>query len=165
MAGAPGAAEARLEEVVTRVAEPRDLPQLVAMLADDFLGRQREVFTDPPADCYVEAFTSIAADPNNEIIVACVGDRVVASLQLTFTPSLSYQGSVRATVESVRTAAALRSRGIGSALMRDASERARARGCRMVQLTTNRQRPDAKRFYERLGFEATHDGMKLMLKP
>ncbi|HEX6133360.1 MAG TPA: GNAT family N-acetyltransferase [Longimicrobiales bacterium] len=154
-----------LRPLTIRTAAPDDLPQLVAMLADDFLGREREVVSDPPAAGYVAAFDAIRADPNNEIVVACIGDRVVASLQLTFTPSISYQGSWRATVESVRTAAELRGRGIGAALMHEAIARARRRGCRMLQLTTNKARPDAKRFYERLGFTASHEGMKLPLEP
>ncbi|HEX6307409.1 MAG TPA: GNAT family N-acetyltransferase [Longimicrobiales bacterium] len=152
-----------IDGLTIRTAERHDLAQLIALLADDFLGREREIVSDPPAAAYAAAFEAIAADPNNEIVVACTGDRVVASLQLTFTPSLSHQGSWRATIESVRTATELRGRGIGAALMQDAIERAHRRGCRLVQLTTNKARPEAKRFYERLGFTATHEGMKLAL--
>ena len=110
------------------------------------------------------AFRAIELDPNNDLLVGEVDGRVVATLQLTFTPSLSYQGSWRATIESVRTDSALRGRGIGAALMTAALERARARGCSLVQLSTNKARGDAKRFYERLGFVATHEGMKLSLE-
>lgn len=147
-----------------RVADERDVPALVRMLADDFLGAQRERATDPLPQSYYDAFAAIERDPNNEILLATLDDDVVAMLQLTYTPSLSYQGSWRATIESVRTAAALRGRGIGAQLMQAAIDRARERGCGMVQLTTNRERPDARRFYERLGFRATHDGMKLTLE-
>lgn len=146
-----------------RTATASDLPQLVRMLADDFLGQQREVFTDPVAASYSAAFAAIERDPNNEIVVGCIDDVLVATLQITYTPSLSFQGSWRATVESVRTAAHLRGQGIGTTMMADAVERARMRGCRMVQLSTNKQRADAKRFYERLGFIATHEGMKLAI--
>jgi GNAT superfamily N-acetyltransferase len=97
------------------------------------------------------------------ILVACEGDEVVGTLQLTFTPSLSYQGGWRATVESVRTEAALRGRGIGTALMHHAIELARQKGCVLMQLTTNQARTDAHRFYERLGFKTEHLGMKLRL--
>ena len=151
------------ENVTFRAATAADLPRIVAMLADDFLGRAREDADAESAGAYRRAFEAIDADPNNELLVACIGDRVVATLQLTFTPSLSYRASWRATVESVRTDAALRGRGIGAALMGHAIERARARGCAMVQLSTNKARTDARRFYERLGFTASHEGMKLML--
>jgi ribosomal protein S18 acetylase RimI-like enzyme len=147
-----------------RVATAEDLPQIVHLLADDFLGQEREVVTDPLPRSYTAAFDAIARDPNNEILVATRGDEIIAMLQLTYTPSLSYQGSWRATLESVRTAAHLRGRGIGGALVRNAVERARSRGCGIVQLSTNRKRADAKRFYERLGFKATHEGMKLLLR-
>lgn len=150
-------------QLTIRPADSGDLPQIVAMLADDVLGQSREVIADPLPQSYRAAFEAIDADPNNEILVACIGRRVVASLQLTYTPSLSFQGSWRATVESVRTAADLRGQGIGASLMRHAIERARERGCAIVQLSTNKVRADARRFYERLGFSATHEGMKLEL--
>lgn len=151
-------------DILFRTATAEDVPHIVALLADDMLGRTREVAGGVLAQSYTDAFDAIAADPNNELIVGCMDGGIVATLQLTFTPSLSFQGSWRATVESVRTDAALRGRGIGAALMKHAIERARARGCRIVQLTTNKARDDARRFYERLGFSATHEGMKLMLE-
>jgi ribosomal protein S18 acetylase RimI-like enzyme len=147
-----------------RNATRADLPALVQMLADDFLGDTREVVSDPLPQSYVDAFEEIDRDPNNEIVVGCIGDDVVATLQLTYTPSLSFQGSWRATVESVRTASTLRGQGIGGLMMQNAIERAQRRGCAMIQLSTNKQRADAKRFYERLGFKATHEGMKLSLQ-
>lgn len=150
-------------ELTLRVAGRADLPAIVAMLADDFLGAQRESGGGVVDASYVAAFEAIERDPNNELLVAELDGTVVATLQLTYTPSLSYQGSWRATIESVRTASALRGRGIGAALMEFAIERARARGCGLVQLSTNKQRHDARRFYERLGFAATHEGMKLGL--
>ena len=133
------------------------------MLADDHLGRQRERVTDPLPDSYYQAFAAIDADPNNELLVACHGDQVVGTLQITYTPSLSHQGSWRATIESVRTTSALRGQGIGRQLVTDAIERARARGCLLVQLSTDKSRVDAKRFYEKLGFKASHEGMKVVL--
>ena len=146
-----------------RPGQREDLEALVRLLADDFLGEKREEFTLPLPAGYELALDAILADPNNEILVACRAGVVVASLQVTYTPSLSYRGSWRATIESVRTARALRGRGIGTAFLRWTLERIRDRGCRIVQLSTNKHRPDAKRFYERLGFHASHEGMKLEL--
>jgi ribosomal protein S18 acetylase RimI-like enzyme len=146
--------------VTFRSAVTADLPALVRMLADDALGRQREDPGEPLNPSYLEAFHAIQEDPNNEILVACLGEEVVGMLQLTFTPSISFQGSWRATVESVRIRVDLRGRGVGGRLMEFAVERAVARGCGMMQLTTNKARPDARRFYERLGFTASHEGMK-----
>ena len=146
-----------------RNATREDVPAIVHMLADDHLGRVREHVSDPLPDSYYTAFEALARDPNNELIVATDDERVVATLQITFTPSLSHQGSWRATLESVRTASDLRGKGIGAALVAYAIERAGARGCRMVQLSTDKSRTAAKRFYERLGFHATHEGMKLSL--
>lgn len=155
---------ASVTSIMLRVATADDLPHIVALLRDDILGSTRETADGPLAQTYIDAFAAIDADPNNEVLVAFIDGRLVATLQLTYTPSLSFQGSWRATVESVRTASDLRGRGIGGALMAHAIERARARHCGIVQLSTNKTRTDARRFYERLGFTATHEGMKLMLE-
>jgi GNAT superfamily N-acetyltransferase len=96
-------------------------------------------------------------------VVACLGEEIVGVQQITFTPYLTHQGSWRATIEGVRTASSVRGKGIGSQLIGWAIDRAKARGCRLVQLTTDKKREDAHRFYERLGFQATHEGMKLKL--
>ena len=148
-----------------RPATEADLPALVAMLADDVLGREREDAADPTGPAYRAAFRAIDDDPGQELLVACAGDEVVAMLQVTYTPSLSYRGSWRATLESVRTASDRRGQGIGAALVEHADERARSRGCLLVQLTTDATRVDAHRFYERLGFTASHVGMKKRLEP
>jgi ribosomal protein S18 acetylase RimI-like enzyme len=147
-----------------RAATREDVPAIVQMLADDHLGRMREQVSDPLPDSYYAAFDALTSDPNNELIVATAGERVVATLQITYTPSLSHQGSWRATLESVRTVSDLRGQGIGAQLVAYAVERAKQRGCRMVQLSTDKSRVDAQRFYQRLGFHATHEGMKLLLK-
>jgi ribosomal protein S18 acetylase RimI-like enzyme len=149
--------------VTTRLAVIDDLPAIISMLADDVLGREREDARHPLPESYYKAFAAIDADPNNEILVAIQDGKVVATLQITYTPSLSYRGSWRATLESVRTAAALRGQGIGTALVREAMRRAGQRGCGSVQLSTNKTRTDARRFYEQLGFTASHEGMKLAL--
>ncbi len=146
-----------------RSAAVDDLEAIVEMLADDFLGAQRERLEDPLPESYLKAFREIDADPNNELIVAELDGRIVGALQLTFTPSLSYQGGKRCTVESVRVDAAHRGKGIGREVMLWAIERAREAGCISMQLTTHSERSDAHRFYQRLGFSGSHLGMKLKL--
>lgn len=152
-----------MDQPVFRRALRADLPTLVHLLADDALGAQREADIDPLPDAYRRAFDAIDADPNNELIVAVHGGDVVGMLQLTFIPYLTYQGGWRALIEGVRVAAAQRSSGIGRRLVNGAIERARERGCHLVQLTSDKARPDAIRFYESLGFVASHEGMKLPL--
>jgi ribosomal protein S18 acetylase RimI-like enzyme len=147
-----------------RAATIDDLSEIVRMLADDFLGSQRERYEDPLPESYVIAFREIEADPSNELMVAELNGAVVGTLQLTFTPSISFQGSKRATVESVRVDEKYRGRGIGRDMMMWAIERAKERGCVSMQLTTNTDRTDARRFYESLGFSGTHLGMKIRLK-
>lgn len=109
------------------------------------------------------AFVEISAHPDSELIVATLGGEVIGTLQLTFVPGLSSDGAWRAQVEGVRVRADLRSRGIGAQMMAWVIARARERKCWMIQLATNRARVDAHRFYERLGFKASHVGMKLYL--
>lgn len=146
-----------------RAARNDDLPELVKMLADDPLGARREVFSIPLASGYEEAFAAIEADPNNELIVAILDGVPVGMLQITFIPYLTYKGRWRALIEGVRVSSGARSFGVGGAMLQWAIERARRRGCVMVQLTTDRAREDALRFYERLGFVSSHHGMKLHL--
>ena len=150
--------------VTFREARREDLPAIVAMLADDMLGAKRERATDPLPEGYGRAFDAIAAMPGSAVLVAEAADgTVVGCLQLAVLPNLSYQGTSRALIEGVRVAAPHRGQGLGAALIRDAVERARQAGCGMVQLSTNAARKDAQRFYERLGFVASHVGMKLDL--
>jgi GNAT superfamily N-acetyltransferase len=162
----PGGAAARAPAPATappslRRATREDLPAIVALLADDVLGAQRERPGPPLAPGYAQAFDAIERDPNCELLVACRDGRVVGTMQLDYTPGLSRQGAWRATIEAVRVASPERSRGTGRAMIEWAIERAHARGCRVVQLSTDRSRVDAHRFYERLGFVASHLGMKL----
>lgn len=149
--------------ITFRQAKLSDLPDIVRMLADDFLGRQREQLEDPLPPGYIDAFNEIDADNNNELIVAELDGTVVGTLQLTFTPSISFRGGRRATIESVRVGDAYRGQGIGREMMLWAIERAKERGCISMQLTTNSDRTDAHRFYENLGFSRSHIGMKLKL--
>jgi ribosomal protein S18 acetylase RimI-like enzyme len=155
--------EARRPTPVLRPARHADLPRIVELLADDPLGATRETYADPLPEVYAAAFDEIAAQPGNCIIVAALDDLVVGCLQLTIVPGLSRSGARRAIVEGVRVSSAHRSHGIGELLLRDAIERARAARCALVQLTTDASREDAHRFYERLGFAASHIGYKLAL--
>src|SRR5262245_27710582 len=125
-----------------REATREDLPEIVRMLADDFLGTTRERYENPLPESYLKAFEEIEADKNNELIVAEKDGVVIGTLQITFTPSISFQGGKRATVESVRVDAKYRGQGIGRELMLYAIERARAENCVSMQLTTNAERMD-----------------------
>jgi GNAT superfamily N-acetyltransferase len=146
-----------------RDAAASDLPDIVALLADDELGRKRERFESPLPDCYTDAFDAIQADPNSRLIVVADGDGLAGCLQITMIPNISHQGGWRALIEGVRIAARMRGAGLGRKMFEHAIGLARDKGCRMVQLTTDRQRPDALAFYESLGFQHTHAGMKLPL--
>lgn len=138
-----------------------DLPAIVALLADDILGKARD--SAVVDDAYERAFKDLTADPRNQLIVADDGGEIVAVLQVTYIPGLGRHGAERALVESVRVRADRRGQGLGATLMTWVADRARERGCALVQLTTDKRRPDARRFYERLGFVASHEGMKLPL--
>ena len=150
--------------VIFRLATRADLPWIVRMLADDDLGSQRERYEDPLPDSYYSAFEQIHNDPNHELIVAEREGEVIGTLHLMFLPSISFQGGLRAQVESVRVDKRFQSQGIGSEMMKWTVERAKQRGAHVVQLTTHKTREDAHRFYERLGFQGSHLGMKLSLK-
>lgn len=147
-----------------RRAEETDLTAIVAMLADDALGRTREVVSDPVDRRYVDAFHAIQADPNQMLAVAVDGSGdVVGCLQISFLPGLSRLGLWRGQIESVRVAASQRGKGVGREMIRWAIEECRKRGCGAVQLTSDNRREDAHRFYESLGFEKSHVGFKLTL--
>jgi GNAT superfamily N-acetyltransferase len=148
-----------------RRARLADLERVVQLLAVDPLGRERESFTTPLERGYLQAFASIDADPNNELVVVERGGVIIGVLQITFIPSITYRGSWRALIEGVRVAAEARSAGVGRHLILWAIDRARDRGCALVQLTSDKARPDAIRFYQSLGFSPSHEGMKLRLQP
>jgi ribosomal protein S18 acetylase RimI-like enzyme len=149
--------------VIVRAATREDVPAIVRLLADDALGAARERVEDPVAPVYLRAFDEIAAQPGNRLLVADRDGAVVGCLQLTIIPSLSRAGMRRAQLESVRVSSRYRGARVGEQLVKEAIARARAAGCGLVQLTSDVTRADARRFYERLGFEATHIGMKLLL--
>ncbi|MCK2242380.1 MULTISPECIES: GNAT family N-acetyltransferase [unclassified Crossiella] len=143
-----------------RRAVATDVPAIVAMLADDKLGAGRERPGDP---AYLTAFQAIDADPNQLLLVAEAGGEVAGTLQLTFIPGLSRLGMSRALIEAVRVSTHQRGGGLGQRMVEFAIAEARRRGCGLVQLTTDASREHAHRFYERLGFVASHVGMKLAL--
>ncbi len=151
--------------IVLRRATLTDVPAVVALLADDDLGATRDgIRTGADLAVYQQAFDAIDRDAAQLLVVGEAGRRLVATLQLMFLPGLSHRGAVRAQIESVRVAAELRGHGLGQAMMTWAIGEARRRGCRLVQLSTNKSRADAHRFYERLGFVPSHEGMKLPLQ-
>jgi len=168
-----------MQPITFRQATEADLPAIVAMLADDPLGKTREVGgktretpagqaqTTAPAPAYSASFRDIAGDANNQLIVAVTDDGtpevIVGVLQLTFIPSLTYSGGMRGQIEGVRVHADWRGSGVGRELMQHANALAKTKGCVLMQLTTDKARPDALRFYEGLGFTASHWGMKLRL--
>lgn len=151
------------DELTFREAKRDDVPAIVALLANDPLGQTREQVGDELPDSYWRAFDAIEHDPNNILIVAELGGRIAGTLQLTYIPGLTYTGGERAQIEGVRVSAELRGHGVGQALVGHVIELARERGCRVVQLTTDRQRPDAIRFYQKIGFRPSHMGMKYHL--
>ncbi|WP_159712506.1 GNAT family N-acetyltransferase [Geminicoccus flavidas] len=143
-----------------RDAEEADLAAIIALLADDELGRNREA--DVP-DAYLRAFRAMACQEGNRMVVAVAGGEVVGCMQVTIIHGLSRQGASRAQVEAVRVRRDRRRQDIGQTMLAHAVAMARTASCRLVQLTTDRRRDEARRFYERLGFVASHHGMKLEL--
>jgi len=146
-----------------RPARAADLPALVSLYADDDLGRGREVAGGALDPRYVEAFGVLDRDPNHILAVGEQEGAVVATLLLSFIPGLSRSGAWRGQIEAMRVARGHRGQGLGRAMLDWAVAEARARGCSLVQLTSDRTRADAHRFYERAGFEPSHVGFKLQL--
>ena len=146
--------------VIFRDARREDLPAIVALLADDVLGAERETAAD---GAYQAAFEQVQADPRSRLIVAEADRQVAGTLQLTLLPGLSRHGMLRAQIEAVRVAASHRGQGLGQVMIKWAIGQARENGCGLVQLTSDKRRHDAIRFYESLGFTASHEGLKLPL--
>nr|ADU90698.1 putative acetyltransferase [Collimonas sp. MPS11E8] len=146
-----------------RHATDQDLASIVRLLADDALGSGRERYEQPLPQAYVQAFAAIRQQHGNFILLAVENTEVLGCLQLTLIPGLARLGMTRAQIEGVRVAASHRGKGVGEALFQHAIGYAREQGCGLVQLTTDKSRGDAHRFYERLGFVDSHAGMKLML--
>jgi GNAT superfamily N-acetyltransferase len=150
-----------MSDMIFREAVRADLPAVIALLADDVLGKARD-FTQVD-EAYERAFADISADPRNFLIVAEQGGELVGCLQVTYIPGLGRHGAERALIESVRVRSDRRGQGLGRELMAWVVDQARQRGCALVQLTTDKSRSDAHRFYLGLGFVASHEGMKLPL--
>ncbi|MEJ5913459.1 GNAT family N-acetyltransferase [Pseudokineococcus sp. 1T1Z-3] len=151
-------------EVVLRRAVADDVPAVVALLAADQLGAGRDgIRSEDDHRAYLAAFGLVDADPAQLLVVATEGEDVVATLQLTFLPGLARRGALRAQLEAVRVRSDHRGTGLGSALVEWAVEEAGRRGCALVQLTSDKTRGGAHQFYERLGFVASHEGLKLTL--
>ena len=146
-----------------RQATISDLTALVHMLGDDSLGSMREDLSTPMNPKYIEAFNHIESDPNNELIVATLNDDIVGMVQLTFIPYLTHTGSWRCLIEGVRIHSGYRGKGLGGKLFEWSIQRAKERNCRLVQLTSDKTRTEALKFYESLGFVASHEGFKLHL--
>lgn len=146
-----------------RQALEQDLPAIVEMLADDELGASREDFRDPLPQSYIDAFKNITGDPNQELTVVEVEGEIAATFHLSFIQYLTYQGGVRCQIEAVRVKSGIRGKGVGEEIFQYAIMRAKARGAHLMQLTTDHKRPGALRFYQRLGFVNSHNGMKLHL--
>ena len=149
------------QPALLRAARREDVPEIVALLADDAIGAGREGAAD---DAYYAAFDLIAADERNRLLVAEAGGRIVGTLQLTTIPGLSRHGMLRGQIEAVRVASGQRGNGLGRRMIERAIEVAREQGCGLVQLTSDKRRPDAVRFYQSLGFTASHEGLKLPLR-
>ncbi|GAB3640808.1 GNAT family N-acetyltransferase [Spirosoma arcticum] len=150
-------------ELTFRLATEDDLIAIIQLLADDSLGAIREKIEIPLPATYLQAFARIKKDSNQELTVVEIGKEIVGTFHLTFIQYLTHQGRLRAQIEAVRVSSAHRGKGIGTQLFSYAIARAKQKGCYVVQLTTDKQRPRAIQFYETLGFVATHEGMKLTL--
>lgn len=146
-----------------RLATTEDLPEIIKMLADDVYGAVRENSTTIVSDKYLNAFKKIQEDPNQELTVAEINGNKVATFQLTFIQYLNFEGTLRAQIEAVRTHSEYRGQGIGTKILIYAINRAKEKGCHLVQLTSDKRRTEAIKFYERLGFKASHEGFKLKL--
>lgn len=147
-----------------RKATKKDVPFIVKMMANDKLGKLRENYQKPLPESYYAAFEIINSDPNQELMVVENNNEILATFQLTFIPYLSYQGKLRAQIENVFVRGDLTGQGIGKKMFEWAIERAKERNAHLLQLTSDKTRPGAIKFYENLGFKASHEGMKLHLK-
>jgi GNAT superfamily N-acetyltransferase len=153
-----------LARVTLRAARQGDVPALVSLLAADQLGATRDgVRDDADLAAYTAAFEAIDADPAHILVVAELAGEIAGTMQLSFLPGLARRGALRAQIEAVRVADGSRGSGLGAGMIGWAIDEARRRGCALVQLTTDKSRHDAHRFYQRLGFVASHEGMKLAL--
>ena len=150
--------------MIFRKATKNDLPFIVKLMANDKLGKLRENYREPLPQSYYDAFEIIISDPNQELMVAENDKEILATFQLTFIPYLSFQGKLRAQIENVFVREDLTGQGIGKKIFEWVIQRAKERNAHLLQLTSDKQRPRAIKFYEDLGFIASHEGMKLHFK-
>lgn len=158
-----------MSDITFRYATRDDLAAIVALLADDEKGKTREELTDPLPNAYYAAFDAMASQSTaalpNQYLLACHGSDIVGCLQLTLIAGLSRRGQLRAQIEGVRVSSTMRGQKIGEKLILESISLSKSLGAALIQFTTDKTRIDAHRFYERLGFVASHEGMKLQLKP
>jgi len=152
------------QEITFRAASRDDLPTIIQMLSDDPLGKKRERYTIPLSEKYLTAFEAIETDKNNEIILACYEEKIVGFFQITYIPYLTYMGKWRALIEGVRVHKSFRNQGIGKELIFRSIKLAKQNNCHLLQLTTDKKRPEAIAFYKSLGFVTSHEGMKYHFK-
>ncbi|HCE55697.1 MAG TPA: GNAT family N-acetyltransferase [Lutibacter sp.] len=150
--------------MIFRSATKNDVPFIIKLMAYDKLGKLRENYQEPLPETYYDAFEIINSDPNQELMVAENDKEILATFQLTFIPYLSFQGKLRAQIENVFVREDLTGQGIGKKIFEWAIQRAKERNAHLLQLTSDKQRPRAIKFYEDLGFIASHEGMKLHFK-
>ncbi|MBP9692930.1 MAG: GNAT family N-acetyltransferase [Alphaproteobacteria bacterium] len=152
-----------MNDFILRPAEEKDLPDIVRIFTEDELGATREILSDPVLPSYQTAFQSIKEDKNQSLLVVEYEQKVIGTCQLTFMSSLSFKGSWRLNLENVHVDKKFQGQGVGTWMLQKAIDLGKKKGCKIIQLTTNKKRSRAKVFYERLGFTPTHEGMKLYL--
>jgi GNAT superfamily N-acetyltransferase len=152
-----------MDRCIFRRAHRNDLEEILYMLSDDLLGQRREKTSEKIADCYLNAFEKIEADPNQFLMVVELDNKIVGTCHLSLIPSLTHQGGLRMNIEAVRVDSSHRGKGVGKWMMDQAILLARKLSCKIIQLTTDKTRAQAKQFYEQLGFIASHEGMKIYL--
>ena len=150
-----------MHDVLVRKMQKADLPRIQQLLSDDELGQVRETLQKSRHNDYLRAFTAINADLNQYMAVLEKNDKIIGCLQISFIPGLSRRGAMRGQIESVRVAESFRGNGYGTLMMEWAIEKCREHGCSLVQLTSDKTRKDAQRFYHELGFVPSHEGFKL----
>ncbi|OJW47967.1 MAG: hypothetical protein BGO67_08865 [Alphaproteobacteria bacterium 41-28] len=151
------------DDLILRPAVENDLPEIVRLLCEDELGATRESFSNPLLPCYYEAFQEITEDKNQILLVVESQNKILGTCHLTFMPSLSFKGSKRLNIENIHVQKLVQGQGVGTLMIQKAIELGQEKGCKLIQLTTNKKRVRAKGFYEKLGFKASHEGMKLYL--
>ncbi|HUX79082.1 MAG TPA: GNAT family N-acetyltransferase [Alphaproteobacteria bacterium] len=150
-------------DLTLRPATTNDLPNIIRLICDDELGVTRESFTDPLLRSYYQAFQEITEDKNQMLLVVESQNKVIGTCHLTFMPSLSSKGAKRLNLENIHVGKHFQGQGIGTWMIEKVIVLGQEKGCKIIQLTTNKKRVSAKAFYEKLGFTASHEGMKLYL--